>query len=71
MKYIIRSVIFNAYFVDIETMKNNKFKLYWSQIKDEAKIFNIIEVAEKALNLIHNLIKENLELKIIEVKENE
>lgn len=71
MKYIVKSIIFNDYFVGIEPMKNNKFKLYWSQFKDEAKRFNTIKEADKALTLIHGLIEENLELSIIEVKEDE
>lgn len=71
MKYIVKSIIFNDYFVNIEPMKNENFKLYWSQYKGEAKRFNTIKEAEQALTLIHNMIKDNLELSIIEVNEDD
>lgn len=71
MKYVVKSILFNDYFVTIEPMKNNKFKLYWSQFKDEAKRFDTIKEAHEALGLIHGLIEENLELSIIEVKEDD
>lgn len=71
MKYIVKSIIFNDYFIGVEPMKNNRFKFYWSQFKDEARRFNTIKEADNALTLIHGLIVEDLELSIIEVDEDE
>lgn len=71
MKYIVRSVIFNDYYTGVEPMKNGNFKLYWSQWKDEAKRFKSVKEAEKVLTMIHNMITEDLELSIIEVKDDE
>ena len=71
MKYIVRSILFNDYFVGIEPMKNNKFKLYWSQFQDEAQRFDSVKEADKCLVLIHGLIEDDLQLSIIEVREDD
>lgn len=69
MRCVIKSIVFNDYFVGIEPMKNNHFKLYWSQHKDEAKVFKSVKKLNEALTLIHGLIEEELELKVIEVED--
>lgn len=69
MKYVIKSIKFNDYFVAVNQIKNNKYELFWSDKREDAYYFATKKEAQDSLVLIHGLIEEDMMLNVIGVED--
>ena len=72
MKYVIKSVLFDDYFVGLKKIKNaQNYKVYWSQRKSDAIKFNTYKEASDKLCIVYGLFEEDLQLEVDKIEDYE
>lgn len=70
-QYIIKSEIFNDYFLKVEPNSLKHYNIYWSNDINDAKRYDTKKDANTALGMLQGMSKDDLGLIILEVDKDE